>query len=174
MPYSAIVAGGKMWVLSTFGGRLFSIDNETGQADTWDVSTDRQWQAVFPRAAFLNNQRYDGYVREDMKMEVDGTCYRPAYGGLARCDGPRGNISPDISLPIYFAQLAKSKNGYFVTSPQDQMARYYSGGVDQEVSVEIGLDHWVVDNQVVGPEGTLDISVLEEKVLTKKGGAEAR
>jgi hypothetical protein len=54
------------------------------------------------------------------------------------------------------------------------MARYYSRGVDQEVSVEIGLDHWVFDNQVVGPEGTLDISVLEEKVLTQKGGVGAR
>ena len=163
MPYSAIVSDGGIWTTSTYGGRLLRIDISTGRADSWDVSSDRQWKSVFPRSAFLNGQGYEGYVRQGMDMDLGGQCYRASYAGVVAC----ADYGSKTSFPSYFVQIAKAEHGYISISPQNTTAYYISERIDKSTPFSIGFDSWLIGDQVISPSGATSVKDLESRIRTQ-------
>jgi hypothetical protein len=164
MPYSTAVAGERLWVTSTFGRRLLAFDTTGRLTDSWALEPG--WTHESPRTAFLNAQRYDGYTRTDATVLIDGSCYRPSYGAVIPC----GGADRSLTIPrlinggqLYFVQAIRASRGTFLTSPQHTTALYFEDGSAAWSTVQLGRDHWVMDSQLVGPSGPVDLAVLESR-----------
>ena len=164
MPYDATPAGNQLWVASTFDRRLLSYDKETGKLlQSWGF--DRGWAEESPREALMTGQKYDSYIRKDAPFQFLGDCYYAGYARLHRCE----DVTKTFELPaeiegggqLYFVQAARGRRGTFLTSPQNVYALYFPEGSNAWKKVLLERDNWVIDGQLVGRNGAVDLQVIE-------------
>lgn len=155
MPYG-VSAGDFIWVTSTFGNRLVKYDTVGRGLEVWSTSKEQQWSFYAPESSFLNNQNYKKYL-SSINITINGSCYRPSYGGLKRCW-----FGKDISLQrvagnyFYFVQATPIADGVLISSPQNAQALFYKGD-KPPIEVNIGYDTWLVNGKLVNASGEVKL-----------------
>lgn len=159
MPYGVSWSKDAVWVASTSSRSLVELPELSWEKarfhryakDAWS------WKAgSFPASAYPSGDTWSGY---DLKTDVliRGACHRLSYGAVKRCDGgaDAGVVIPPVlrGSHVYFTQAVRAAGGTLVSSPQNLFGLYFPDGGGAPVEVEIGLDTWAVDGQLVGPYG---------------------
>jgi hypothetical protein len=162
MPYGLDAGGRDVIVTSTFSSRLVAFDKDKGVVtESWALKP--QWQYLANGSdEFIGRERRLGYIREDAAIEIDGKCYHPAYAELVACDGARSLTLSKVGVSyMYFVETAMTRGGVLVFSPQCPDGLLYARDGSRPRIAHIGLDHWMIDQTVVGPDGPLDLDRLD-------------
>jgi hypothetical protein len=162
MPYGIFADRGSVLLTNTFGAKISEFDRMTG--DIKSVWMPRaEWSGDQKRysEAFLMNERRDYYTRKSTTVSIDGKCYHPDYGALVTCDGSdRLTLRELDGVLLYFVEAAHIDGGVIVLSPQAPTGLFYpDADPKQPKKVRLGgLDRWLVDDRVVGPQGDIDVT----------------
>jgi DNA-binding beta-propeller fold protein YncE len=155
MPYGLAVGGSDLFVTSTFGNRIVRFDKATGlPLESWSQTP--VWEALADGSPFtLIDEGRSGYIDTHTSIAVDGACFHPGYAGLESCDGGKNIALPPIDdINMYFIQVAQQGGQTLVFSPQCPIALLVgAGGWATRSVIYIGIDHWLIDGQAVGPDG---------------------
>ena len=155
MPYALAVGASDLLVASTFGDRILRFDKATGRpTESWSLAP--AWEKLADGSPYtLNHEGRDGYVDTHTTVTVDGACYHPGYDELQACSaGDNIELSASPDQEMYFLQVARFGDQTLIFSPHIPIAVLFgAGGWATRREVPIGIDHWLIDGRVVGPDG---------------------
>jgi hypothetical protein len=155
MPYGLAVGGSDLFVTSTFGNRIVRFDKATGlPLDFWSQAP--VWEALADGSPFtLIDEGRSGYIDTHTSIAVDGACFHPGYAELESCNGGRNiALPPMYDINMYFIQVAHEGDQTLIFSPQCPIALLVgAGGWAEKNMIYLGIDHWLIDGQAVGPDG---------------------
>jgi hypothetical protein len=159
MPYGFDASGPDALMLSTFGQRILIFGRDGTLTESWGLKP--AWRDLRDGSAyFLSREQRSPYERRDVEITIGGKCYHPSYWQLASCDGGQNIAVSFGASQAYFLEALAVPEGTLVFSPQTALALVYPNGGGPPKIPQIGFDHWLVDGQVVGPEGRLDVEHL--------------
>lgn len=163
MPYGVAWHEGRVWVASTFNRTIVELSDFSWARARFHSFTPNAWawrREAFPAGAYLSGENRAGYVGRS-QIAIQGQCYYPGYKAVTPCNTVSlQNVQvPEIvqSSYFYFLQGSRVGDGTLLSSPQNPYALYYPDRGGQPAEILVGLDAWVVDDALVGPEGPINV-----------------
>lgn len=165
MPYSFTRAtDGEIILLSIFGSKIIGILEL--RLKIWKVFGDDYlpWNL----SGSLNRRNWSLYKRTDKSVDFLWRCMQESYARLLACDGSLALQLPAPSETFvsegsyyYFVEVSRLSSGWFLSSPQNNVAIYVREEDLRSAPMYVGYDAWQDGNRLFASGTSISMEGIE-------------